>query len=163
MLIEKFSGNTKLIVGGALQDLPWPNIWSAYNRIEVLNEHLSLLVGHYVPTKVIRVRNKDRPWFDDQCRRAFGLKQEARLRCTRDRCQVNWEEFIHYQVRVNETYSEARRLFSFKRRDLLMNAKSPHKWSSTLMSAVFGVSSSLPPLGVGGGLVCESVDKAHLL
>ena len=29
---------------------------------------MSLLVGRYVPTKVIRVRNKDKPWFDDQCR-----------------------------------------------------------------------------------------------
>ena len=44
-----------------------------------------------------------------------------------------------------------------------MNAQSPHKWRSTLKSAVFGVSSSLPPLvGAGGGLVCESVGKADL-
>ena len=32
------------------------------NPVEVLNEHLSLLVGYYVPTKVISVRNKDKPW-----------------------------------------------------------------------------------------------------
>ena len=45
-----------------------------------------------------------------------------------------------------------------------MNAQSPHKWWSTLKSAVFGVSSSLPPLvGGGGGLECESVGKADLL
>ena len=45
-----------------------------------------------------------------------------------------------------------------------MNAHSPHKWWCTLKSAVFGLSSSLPPLdGGGGGLVCESVDKADLL
>ena len=38
---------------------------------------------------------------------------------------------------------------------VLMNAQSPHKWWSTLKSAVFGLSSSLPPLvGGGGGLVC---------
>ena len=43
-----------------------------------------LLVGRYVPTKVIRVRNKDKHWFDDQCRHAFGLKQEVHLRWTRD-------------------------------------------------------------------------------
>ena len=53
--------------------------------LEVLNEHLSLLVGHYVPTKVIHVSNKDKPWFDDQCRHAFDLKQEAHLRWTHDR------------------------------------------------------------------------------
>ena len=55
-----------IIVCGAIRDLPWCNIWLADNPVEVLNEHLSLLVGRYVPTKVIRVRNKDKPWFDDQ-------------------------------------------------------------------------------------------------
>ena len=47
-----------------------------------------------------------------------------------------------------------------------MNAMCPHKWWSTLKSALFGSSSdsSLPPLiGAGGGLVCESVGKADLL
>ena len=43
-------------VCGAIQDLLWHNIWLANNPIEVLNEHLSLLVGRYVPTKVICVR-----------------------------------------------------------------------------------------------------------
>ena len=42
-----------------------------------------------------------------------------------------------------------------------MNVQSPHKWWSTLKSAVFGSSSSLPLLASeGGGLVCELVGKA---
>ena len=45
-----------------------------------------------------------------------------------------------------------------------MNAQYPHKWWSTLESAVFGLSLSLPSLvGVGGGLVSESVDKVDIL
>ena len=45
-----------------------------------------------------------------------------------------------------------------------MNVQSAHKWWSTLKSAVFGTSSSLPPLvSDGGGLVCKSVGKADLL
>ena len=43
---------------GAMRDLPWRNIWLADNHVEVLNEVLSLLVGCYVKTKVIRVRKK---------------------------------------------------------------------------------------------------------
>ena len=82
-------------VCGAIQELPWHNIWLSDNPVEVLNEHLSLMVGRFVPTKVIRVRNKDKPWFDDQCRHAFALKQEAHIRWTRDRSRVNWEEFVH--------------------------------------------------------------------
>ena len=128
-----------------------------------MNKHLSLLVGRYVPTKVIREHNKDKPRFDDQCRHAFGLKQ-VHLRLTRDRYRVNLEEFVHCLVRANETYSEAKRQFSDRNRDVLMNVQSPHKWWSTLKSAMIGSSSSLPPLiSEGGGLVCESVGKADLL
>ena len=64
---------------GTIKELPWRNIWLTDNPVEVLNEHLSMLVGCYVPTKVIHVQNKDKPWFDDQCRHAFGLKQKAHL------------------------------------------------------------------------------------
>ena len=57
-------------------------------------------------------------------------------------------------MRANETYSENKRQFSDRNRAVLMNAQSPHKWWSTLKSAVFGTSSSLPPLvSEGGGLV----------
>ena len=97
------------------------------------------------------MRNKDKPWFDDQCRHAFGLKQEAHLWWTCDRSQVNWEEFVRYQVRANETYSEAKSQFSVRNRDVLKNVQSPHKWWSTLKSVVFGSSSSLPPLAREGG------------
>ena len=72
------------------------------NPLEGLNENLSLLVGRYVPTKVVGVRNKDKPWFDDQCRHDFGLKQEAHLRWTRERSRVNWEEFVRCQMRASE-------------------------------------------------------------
>ena len=99
-------------VCGAIQDLPRHNIWLADNPVEVLNKHLSLLVGCYVPTKVIRVRNKDKPLFDNQCRHAFGLKQEAYFRWILDCSWVNWDEFVHCQVRANETYSEAKHQFS---------------------------------------------------
>ena len=130
----------------------------------MLNEHLFLLVGRFVPTKVIRVCNRDKVSFDDQCSHAFRLKQEAHLPWTLGHSRVNWEEFVRCQVRANENYSEAKRQFSARNRDVLMNAQFPHKWWSTLTSAVFGLSSSLPPLvGGGGGLVCESVGKADLL
>ena len=91
LIKHKINYNT---VCGAMHVLPWRNIWSADNLVEVLNEHLLLLVGRFVPTKIIRVRNKDKPWFDDQCRHVFFLKQEAHLRWNRDRSRVNWKEFV---------------------------------------------------------------------
>ena len=45
-----------------------------------------------------------------------------------------------------------------------MNVQSPNKWWATLKSAMFGSSSSLPPLVTeSGGLVCDSVGNADLL
>ena len=45
-------------VCGAIQDLPWCNICTADNPVEVLNDHLSMLVGRYVLPKVIRVHTR---------------------------------------------------------------------------------------------------------
>ena len=102
------------------------------------------------------MHNKDKPWFDDQCRHSFVLEQEAHIRWTCDHSRVNLEEFVLCQVRANETYSEANRLFSDRNGDVLMNVHSPHKWWSIIKTAVFGSSSSLPLLiRKGGGLVCE--------
>ena len=161
MLVGKFSLNIKSI---EIQDLPRRNIWSADNPVEVLDDHLLLLVLRFVPTKVVRVCSKDKPWFDDQYRHAFCLEQEAHIRWIRDRSRLNWKEFVQCQVKANETYSEAKRQFSVINRYVLMNVQFPHKWWFTLKSAVFGLSSFLPPpVGGGGGLVCESVGKAGLL
>ena len=83
-------------VCGEIQVVLWRNIWLADNPAEVLDEHLSQLVERYVPTKVILicVRNKDKPRLDNQCRHAFGLKEEAHLRWTRDRSRVNWKNLL---------------------------------------------------------------------
>ena len=146
--------------------LPGRSIWSSDNPVERLIVHLSLLVERFVPTKVILVHNKEKPWFNDDCRLAVDIKQGAHHRWTRDRSRFTWDEFIHYQRRANAVYAEAMRQFSVRSRDVLMNTQCPHKWRSTMKSAVFGSSSdsSLPPLiGVGGGLVCESVGKADRL
>ena len=40
--------------------MPWRSIWLADNPVEALNEHLSLLHGRYVPTKVIHLTTRIR-------------------------------------------------------------------------------------------------------
>ena len=39
--------------------------------------HLSLLVERFVPTKVIRVRNKDKPWCNDDPSSCCGIRYQA--------------------------------------------------------------------------------------
>ena len=54
-------------------------------------------------------------------------------------------------MKANEIYSEVKLQPSGRKSDVLMNAKYHHNWRFTLKSAVFGLSSSLPPLVGGGG------------
>ena len=124
-----------------MRDMPWHNIWSSDNPVEVLNKNLFLLVGRYVPTKIIRARNKDKPWFDDQCRCSL---QVDHLRWTsdrsdnsdRDRSHLRWtrEEFVSCKVRANETYSEDKHQFSVRNIDVLMNVHSLISGGSLLCS-----------------------------
>ena len=66
-------------------------------------------------------------------------------------------------MRAYDVYAEAGSKFITSSRDVLKNAGPPKSWS-TLKSAVFGSSSSLPPLtGVVGCLTCKSVGKTDLL
>ena len=51
------------------------------------------------------MRNKEKPWSNDDCRHAFDLKQVANLRWTCDHSRVNWDEFVHYQRRTNAVYA----------------------------------------------------------
>ena len=61
-------------------------------------------------------------------------------------------------MRANETYSDAKRQFSDRNRVVLMNVLSPHNWWSTLKSAVFYTSSSLPSfVSEGGGRVSLTI------
>ena len=55
-----------------------------------------------MPTTVIRVHNKDEHWFNDDCRHAIELMQEAHLRWNRDRSRVNWDDFVRCQMRAND-------------------------------------------------------------
>ena len=140
-------------------DLPWRNIWSADNPVEVMNEHLLLLVGCFVPTNVILLCNKLAP-----TRISLGLMINAGMLLASSRRLI-------FGLSGKKSLSSVKReLMKLTRRlsvrlvsetDVLINP--PHKWWSTLKSAVFGLSSSLPlRVGANGGLVCESVGKADL-
>jgi len=151
-------------VRSAVQGFPWHLIYRSDEPVEQLNVHLSEVVERYVPTRVIRLRNSDKVWFNDDCRLAFDRKQEAYRHWTRERSVPNWERLKTCQRLANEVYETAERQFRDDCKDVLSNAQSSHKWWSTLKSAVFGTNSSLPPLiGDGGGIVCEPGAKAALL
>ena len=93
-------------VCAAIVQLPCRSTWSVDNPVERLNLQLSLLVEGFVPTMVIHVHIKGKLRFNGDSRHAFDLKLVAHHPWSRDRSQVNWDEFVHYQRRTNEVYAE---------------------------------------------------------
>ena len=99
------------------------------------------------------MRYNDKPWFDDDCRLAFDIKQGAHLRGLAIALELTGM-ICPLPEEGQCVCAEAMRQFSVRSRDVLINAQCPHKWWSTVKSALFGSSSdsSLPPLiGAGGG------------
>ena len=84
-----------------------------------------MLVGRYVPTMVILVHHKDKPWFVDQCRRAFVVQPEPHFGGPMI-ALLNREEFTRCPMRANKTYSEAKCQFCERNRDALANSLFPH-------------------------------------
>ena len=72
--------------------------------------------------------NSDNIWFNDDCTRAFDLKQVAYLRWTRHRSRVNYGEFVDYQKTYNVLDAEAGSQFMVTNSDVLMNAQCPHEY-----------------------------------
>ena len=64
-------------------------------------------------------------------------------------------------MRANETYSEAKRQFSDRKRNVRMNVQCPRKWWSTLKSAAFYSSSTLPLLVREGGKADQLSDTIN--
>ena len=116
------------------------------------------------------MHNKDTSRFDGQCSGAFNLKRNARFWWTEP---LTWDQrlagkslsAVKWDLNLLKVkYSKAKRHFSVRNGDVLKNSQIPHKLWSTHKSAVFGSSSSLPPLVGGyGRQVCESVGKANQL
>ena len=109
------------------------------------------------------MRSQDKPWFDDSCRRAYQLKQEAYRSWRRSLLHHDYQRFLELRRQSKEIYATAEQDHRARARETMLSTNNSHKWWSTLKSAVFGARSSIPPLvGNGGSLVSDSVGKADL-
>ena len=95
---------------------------------------------------------------------ARDAKQVAYHRRSCQRSRESWDEYVHARSLAEKTYRDAEKEYVSSVRKKLSNSSDPHKWWSTLKSAVFGLCSSLPPLlSDGGELVTNPKGKADLL
>lgn len=52
------------------------------------------MFSRFVPIAMLRVRTYDKPWFDDDSRRAFDTNQAANRAWGISRIHDNWDSFV---------------------------------------------------------------------
>ena len=145
-------------------NIPWKVIFDCPSPVDALNTYLLNIINECVPSRILKFRLRDKPWFNDSCRRIYDVKQTAYRTWTRHRTHANWLDYTRLRAQAVNVYDAAKTEYNRHLQETLNNASQPHKWWSSLKSAVFGVDTSIPPLLNPDGSVTSSLNaKAELL
>lgn len=146
-----------------LSDLDWPRLYHQEDAIEPLNAAIVEIIDRHIPSRNITFRNKDKAWFNDDCRRAFLDKQEAFNLWRRNRSDLTWANYVRLRSAASEVYEVAEREYNRGVKETLENATQPQKWWGTLKSALFGIDDGMPPLLKPDGSLAYNPDEKSTL
>ena len=152
-------------VSSELSNVCWSQIYRDEAPASRLTEVLVDIMERRVPSRTLRRRLRDKPWFNDNCRRAYRAKQQAYRRWTRGgRDQSLWDEYLVLRSEASSVYAEAEYRYNLHARGVLEECTESHKWWTTLKSSIFGSDSSMPPLMTSSGAVSNAPrDRSELL
>ena len=148
----------------AVKEFSWSTIVKADDPVDYLNNLVLDVITKFIPSRVIKVRSRDKPWFDESCRRAFDAKQTAYRAWCRVRSPLLWNAYVVARDEAGAIFSRSEDDYKYRIKHTLNSAVSSKKWWGTLKESLFGASPSLPALrGNGGALVFDPAGKADLL
>lgn len=152
---------------GILHDLlclNWSQLYNSVDPVVPLNENLVNIIDRRIPSRVLRYRVKDKPWFNDDCRRAYLEKQEAYHLWKGNRSDLTWNNYTQLRAFAQRVYASTEKEYNLTIKETLSGTTQEHKWWSTLKSALFGVDATVPPLLKPDGSVTHCPkEKATLL
>ena len=152
------------VISQDLMALSWSDIYRSPNIIECLNDHFNTIIERRIPSKLLRFRLKDKPWFNADCKLAYQSKQEAYHLWRNNRCDFLWQNFTELRRQAQDIYMRAERAYNDGVKEVLLSSSDDHKWWSTLKSSLFGVDSSMPPLlnADGSAIYCPKAKAERL-
>ena len=147
------------------QALNFTQVLSDSHPMAKANELLYTVLATHVPSKIIKIRTNDQPWFNESCRQAYHDKQTKFNAWRRNQTRANFVMFTQARRESNRVYHRAERAYNDDLKRKLAEITQPHLWWTKLKSAIFESSNaSIPPLlQPDGNLVTTPKDKAELL
>lgn len=147
-----------------VQAIVWREVFGHESPVDKLNSIVSDIISRHIPSKVIKMRSNDRPWFSDECRAAFNRKQAAYHRWARNRTPELWEEYRLARNFATRTFNRAEMSFNSHLKEKLAQSRNSHTWWKNLKLSLFGVHQAVSPLKkADGSLTYNADEKAQLL
>ena len=151
-------------VSNAVSSIDWKPIFDDHSPADKLNEIVGGIISRFIPTKSIKIRSKDRPWFTEECRAAFNRKQTAFRRWTRRRTPENWEVYKRMRNIATIVFDHAESSYNSQVRERLSSSRNAHSWWQRLKYSVFGSVDSLTPIKKpDGSITYAAAEKAKIL
>ena len=151
-------------VENEISAIEWSLITDHPSPADKFNDVVGRIITRFVPSKIIKFRSKDRPWFDNDCRIAFHRKQTAFHRWSRQRSPEHWELYRQARNFATITFNRAESNYNRHLREKLSNSRNSHSWWKNLKFSLFGVDNSLTPLKKqDGSLTFLAEEKARIL
>ena len=147
-----------------LSMLDWPHIYHQAYSIGYLNTICTDMIDRRIPFRVIYFRNKDKAWFNSDCRRAHQEKQEAYHLWQRNPTHLTWSNYTRLRTVASTVYAAMEKEYNDSIKNDLLGIMQSNKWWSTYKSALFGIGMTVPPLlEPDGSLTHDPKVKASLL
>ena len=147
-----------------IKHLDWSNLYRQDDVIESFTAACLESQERRIPSRVVTFRNKDKAWFNYDCKRAYLDKQEAYKLWRRNRSELTWNNYVRLRSEAQEVYAVAEMEYNRNIKDTLLGATQSHKWWSTFKSALFGIDDGMPPLLKSDGSLTHCPrEKATLL
>ena len=147
-----------------VSSIHWREIIDHDSPADSFNDIVGRIISRFVPMKMIKFRNKDRPWFTAECRAAFHRKQTAFRRWTRRRTRELWDSYKLARNQATIIFNRAEESYNIQLKEKLSNSRNSHSWWRNLKHSLFGSDQATTPLRRSdGSLTFDSTEKARIL
>ena len=126
-------------------DLNLSGIYRHPNITECLNDLLSSIIERIIPSKILKFRVNDKPWFNAECKLAYHEKHEAYHLWRSNHSEFLWQNFTEFRSQAQNVYEWADRAYNEGVEEIMLSSSDNYKWWSTLKSSLFGMDPIMPP------------------
>ena len=148
--------------------------WDSLLHDEDINQNYAMLTTkiiqitkQYIPVKIIRIRAKDKPWYNNELRNLKRKTLRIRKHAQKVQTEEAWSTYKHSRNKLNSLVRQTKKNYPDKVGQKLKNdISNPKAWWRTVNTIMKGEKTqSLPPLKTQAlaNLITDPIEKANII